>query len=127
EAYIDPEFTLRYAEDLSEEYEGFVEYIADETDMGIDIVIAPDSPAKSFRFLKLEYLSSDDSGNIEFDVEELFSVDELLPEKPFMVRMTMFGTIPGYGFSYLGADGLEKRFAISESGFDGSIILIEFN
>ena len=45
---------------------------------------------------------------------------------PFAITLTMYGTIPSYGISYETADGMTHYYAISESGMDGSAVLVEF-
>ena len=48
------------------------------------------------------------------------------PGNPFVITLTMYGTIPYYGISYETADGETHYYAISESGMDGSAILVKF-
>lgn len=50
----------------------------------------------------------------------------LVPERPLVVYLSMIGTIPNNGFSFVDSLGYTRYFAIVESGKDGSVMLQEF-
>ena len=81
---------------------------------------------KNLKVLSLTYEDADDMGNVIFSTEELYHYGDLGPGNPFAITLTMYGTIPYYGISYETADGEAYYYAISESGMDGSAILVEF-
>ena len=65
-------------------------------------------------------------GNTIFSTDELYNYGDFEPGNPFAITLTMYGTIPHYGISYETANGETSYYAISESGMDGSAILIKF-
>ena len=69
-----------------------------------------------------------EEGEMSFSrTEELFTLAELAPEKPLVVGMVFWGSIPNMGISYLDESGTERMYAISLSGNDGEPFLIESN
>jgi hypothetical protein len=46
----------------------------------------------------------------------LFSIDELSPEKPFVVQLLIPGSTPAYGISFVDENGDEKYYTINMSG-----------
>ncbi len=86
------------------------QYTADED--GIYLVISPDDTVYSFKFVAvhveegLEYLIGD----------ELYSVDELTPDKPFLVKMMFVGLLPTYGVVFEDANGCERLYTINAKG-----------
>ena len=70
---------------------------------------------------------ADENYNIIFDIDERYALDALTPENPLLVKMTFFGDLPSYGFSFDDETGKTRYFSISLSGYDGSIIVNEFS
>lgn len=101
------------------------DYIADVTENSVIVVLSVNEAVDNFRFLSLEYNDIDEDGNPCYNTRELYSIDKFTPEKPFRVKMTMFGTIPSYGVSYEDTDGNLKTFSIQQSGRDDTLILDE--
>ena len=62
-----------------------------------------------------------------YDTEDLYTTDALTEGKPVVIRMTFAGDVPDRGIAYTDADGITRYFAITTSGEDGSLLLMEFS
>lgn len=82
--------------------------------------------AKDFRLLTLSLKSVDEEGNIKFNIEEAYYYGTMTAENPLLARMELMGTIPNNGFSYVDMNEATRYFTIEVSGYDGSLILNEF-
>ena len=60
-------------------------------------------------------------------LREIYAMGELAPERPFAVAWVDVGLMPTRGFSFVDDKGATRYFSISSSGYDGSLLLIEFN
>ena len=81
-------------------------------------------PVYDFKLLSLEYKDYDTSaGKIIYDITEVYAEDMLVPDIPLVAPLSLAGTIPNNGFSYVDSSGLEHRFSINASGKDGSLVI----
>ena len=101
-------------------------YVAETSEYEVIAAITAHEDIMNLKILSLAYEDVDDMGNIVFSTEELYTYGDLEAGRPFAITITIPGTIPSYGISYETADGTTHYYAISESGMDGSAILIEF-
>ncbi|MBQ9105456.1 MAG: hypothetical protein IJY48_04925, partial [Mailhella sp.] len=92
----------------------------------MQVALCADRPVKNVKVLKLDFVDVDENGKVRFNSTELFSRAVLEPKHPLILAIPMLGTIPGYGVSYEDATGKTLRFAITESGMDGSLQLMPF-
>ena len=83
-----------------------------------------DGPVRDFTVLRLGMEEYYDDGSILFSAEPI-AMGDLSPENPVAVSLSFLGTIPNYGVSYVDGNGVLHRFALIESGYDGSILLDE--
>ena len=90
------------------------------------ILITTDRTVTDFRILSLEFQDVMQDGTMLFDETELYHQEQLTPERPFVVGMDLMGTIPNNGISYVDGNGDYRRFAVTESGEDGSLLLMEY-
>ncbi len=113
--------SICYSEDYtdSDEYE---EFVADMT-APTEVVIATDSSVSFLAVLKLTY--EEFEGEMMFAAEEIYGLKYFEPEKPLRLTITDYGTIPSYGISYIDSCGEKHSFAITVSGYDGSVVLEE--
>lgn len=89
------------------------------------IIFTTNLAVKNFRFIEIGY--QEDDGNIKFfENKALFSLDEFLPEKPFVVTWMEQGAMPHRGIAFDDESGTTWHFFISMSGEDGSVLLVEF-
>lgn len=89
------------------------------------IIFTTNIAVKNFKFIEISY--KDEDMNIKFfENKVLYSLDELLPEKPFVVTWMEQGTIPNRGVTFEDESGTTRYFYLTMSGKDGSILLVEF-
>ena len=89
------------------------------------IIFTTNLAVKNFRFIEISYQEKD--GNIKFfENKVLFSLDEFVPEKPFVVTWTEQGAIPHRGIAFDDESGTTRHYYLSMSGEDGSVLLVEF-
>ncbi|MDR2946302.1 MAG: ankyrin repeat domain-containing protein [Candidatus Adiutrix sp.] len=87
------------------------------------IIFRANVAAKDFKFIAVEY--DQEAGGIK-PSEVLYSLDELLPEKPLVVTWMERGSFPHRGISFLDENNATRYFHLSVSGEDGSVLLVEF-
>jgi hypothetical protein len=114
-----------YEQDAIGRYESYDVFSADDGETQVGVVFALPAPLKNFRILSITFRDANDDG-IFFDEKEIYRVDELSAKKPLLVRMSFYGDIPSYGLSYEDKDGKVQKYAIGESGMDGSLELVPF-
>lgn len=82
---------------------------------GARLIIWTDTVIKDFAFITVDH--DDTGGKLSFlPGDTLFSVDELSPEKPFVVKLLIPGSTPAYGISFMDGNGVERYFSINLSG-----------
>ena len=100
-------------EERLSEYDSFHEYTADESPL--KLIIWTDSKIKDFAFISVGYVETGDEISLCAG-KSLFSADELLPEKPFVVEMTAPEVLPPYGISFMDESGAIRYFSINADG-----------
>jgi hypothetical protein len=84
-------------------------FVQDED--GINLVITPNTPIRAFRFV------SAIMGETDFTAgDTLYTLDEVTPDKPFMVKMLFVGAGYTYGVIFEDANGFERFFTINLDG-----------
>ena len=100
-------------DELLKKYSSVYEYINDED--GANVIIWTDTTVKDFAFITVNYKESDNS--LSYSAGEiLFSVDELTPDKPFVVKLLIPGLIPAYGITYVDESGVTRYYSINLDG-----------
>lgn len=115
-----------YEAEAKGKYQSYEVFTADNGEPQVGIYFAPKEPLKNFRVLGLTFKDADDNGQVYFDEKEIWRAAELSSAKPLLVRLTFIGSIPNYGISFEDAAGKIRKFTISESGMDGSLVLAPF-
>lgn len=101
-------------DELLDEYDSFYEYVNDED--GDRLIIWTDKVIEDFAFVTIKYETTGDKISLIVG-DVLYSVDELSPEKPFVVTLLdNGGVIPTYGISFVDENGAERFFSINLSG-----------
>jgi hypothetical protein len=99
-SYVDESFLKKY-----KTYDSFV-----RDDDLVRIAFTSNVPVKDFSWLYLTF-EFDDIDGIVYDVgEELYSLEELNPQKPLVVSWTEVGMMSCFGFSYRDENGQKKYF-----------------
>ena len=115
--------TVEQVEDIAGEY-GTV-YNASTDEYAFYAVFRTDVKITDVKVLGLTFVDADESGAITFDKEVLHTVDEIGPDFNLAVHLTVDGSIPAYGISYVDTDGTIKSFSVNMNGEDGSLYLAE--
>ncbi len=117
---------VEYTSDTSfdEEYCDF--YSIDQSEYATSIAFSTDGTLYDFKLLSLSMNDVDEEGNPEYSIEEISSYDRLESYRPLIVELTFYGDTPSYGVSYTDESGQTRYFAVSMSGYDGSLELLEF-
>lgn len=96
------------------------------------LLFTADSPVTDFTVLTLELEDFTETGAAIFSAtpvvleEGLDSLPEVMTaDTPVAVQLGFMGTIPNYGISYVDEGGDLCRFALVQSGYDGSILMEE--
>lgn len=96
------------------------------------LLFTTDSLVRSFTVLTLELTDFTETGAAIFSAtpvvleEGLDSLPEVMTvDTPVAVQLGFMGTIPNYGISYVDGGGNLRRFALVQSGYDGSVLLEE--
>ena len=93
-----------------------------------NIVFGPagNEEVKNFAVLSLTLEDVTPGGVPIYDTQEVYSLGELTAEKPLLVHFDFIGDIPNNGIKYCDASGACHYFTVSESGYDGSVVLAPF-
>lgn len=118
--------SVDYATDeLLSKYDSFDEFVEFEDEGYQKIIFITSIVVKDFRFIEVGH--KDEDMNVTFfENKVLYSLDELLPEKPFVVTWMEQGLIPHRGISFVDESNTTRYFYIAMSGEDGSLLLVEF-
>lgn len=100
------------------------EITLDSGEYAARLLFTAEGPVREFTVLRLSPEVYHDDGSIEFSAEPV-AAGGLSSTNPVAVQLTFMGTIPNYGISYVDGSGGLHRFALIESGYDGSILLEE--
>ena len=117
---------IHLAEEALANFSSYDTLTADESEYQVKILLSSTTAVKNFKFLRISVTDIDANGKIIADTEAIYNINTLQPEHPLVVTMTFFGTLPSYGISYETESGETKSFYISQSGKDGSLMLIKF-
>lgn len=120
-----PAVRLQWARDIRHDLSASHTFTAGKEEPQVQIAVLAQRPLKHIKVLNLDCVGVDENGKAHFTTSELFSLDTLLPAQPLILTIPMLGTIPHYGISYM-EDRKAYQFAITESGEDGSLVLMSF-
>lgn len=115
-----------YADGIVTEATNYDWFTADDSPDSTKVLFMAEGNVRDFKFLSLYCEDVLEDGTPVFTTEELYQTDRLDPERPLLVEMTFWGTIPSYGISYMDQNGETRNFTVEMSGMDGSIHLGEF-
>jgi len=105
-SYIDDESLKKYAS-----YDSFI-----ENEEHLKIAFTSNVTAKDFSWLAISF--SDEGYNEGFQImEELYSLNELNPQKPFVVSWQEVGIFPHRGFSYRDENWQKQYYALLSGNY----------
>ncbi|RRD94203.1 hypothetical protein EII17_09610 [Clostridiales bacterium COT073_COT-073] len=91
----------------------------------VKVTFTTNEMVADFRILELKNGEVDENGKESFVIEEVYGMDVLDPNRPFIVGVHFAGLIPNNGISFTDEDGNTRTFMLYPSGEDGSLILQE--
>jgi len=103
----------------------YLGFAADRSEFECTVVFLCEEAVSDFALLELEFADMSDAGEMFFTAQEVYRLDELTPELPLAVITTFYGDISSMGVSYTEADGTQRAFNVSVSGYDGSLQMVE--
>ena len=113
--------TAEFADSVSLGVGAYMEYIVDDSEYTQKIVFKTDRPVTDVRFSSMFY-----EGNSFVVSEELYRLDRLNENQPFVLGVVYYGDATTYGISFTTTDNVVKNYAFFPSGKDGSLILNEY-
>lgn len=113
------------AENVLEYFENSV-YYSSESEYSGDYVFYTDENITDFCFLDIitDWNTFPDWENSTVVVNHSFG--DLKKDNPIVIQMTFHEFVPIHGISFIDANGIYHRYAIHQSGEDGSVYLAEF-
>ena len=117
---------LRWADEALKGALDHETFVATKGQPQIEVAICANSTVRNVKVLQLDFVSVDDNGKVVFNSTELFRKDTLEPRYPLVLAIAFFENIPQFGVSYEDESGRVHRFAITQSGKDGSLELMPF-
>ena len=118
----EPALAPIYADYAEESFNAYHAYWSDETDYITSIGFTPAEKLTNVRFGLLDWFETE-SWQM---AEELYTMDEIDPDRTFLAQVVFWGDMTTYGISFTDADGAERHFAVSISGKDGSLVCQEY-
>lgn len=112
------------SEALLAQPDSYDEYIDSNDEYHVKVVFTTNTVVKEFSFLELRFVDFDENDHIVYEiVEGRYTAETLHPERPLVMDMVFWGSIPDRGISYLDENGERYYFSISLSGEDNTLLL----
>lgn len=107
---------------------GHAEYtsvVSGDPEYAVRLAFVTAETVTDVEFVSLRLENMDADGNPTWSTETLYSQPVLTPEKPLVAELSFPGDLPAYGIRYTDPSGTMRFFTLSQSGFDGSLVLSE--
>ena len=109
--------SIEAVEDQVAKIGSYCQYVKDED--GIFLAISPDADVRSFRFVTVQV--EDTESGVQYSVaDELYSIDKLTTDKPFLVKVLFVGLLPTYGIVFEDQKNNERFYTINMRGIDAT-------
>jgi len=112
---IDDTLSVEIIDVSEEDAEEGAYWLHIEDEDGIYLAISPEITVTSFRFVTVR-VEEAESGLQYLTDEERYSMDELAPDKPFLVKTQFVGMLPTYGITFEDPNGHERFYTINMKG-----------
>ena len=115
------------SDELLNKYDSYYEYVEPEdSSYQVKVVFTTNVAVKDFNLLEGGFIGGEDN-SFSFKVSNvLYSIDELLPEKPLVIGTVFHGNFPTRGISFVDESNTMRYFTLGMSGKDGSLVLLEY-
>lgn len=111
-----------YADYAEETFNAYHAYWGEDSDYITAIGFTAAETLTDVRFGMLDWFETE-SWQM---AQELYTIDTLTPEQPFLAQVTFWGDTTTYGLSFTDADGAPRHYFIMISGKDGSLVCREY-
>ncbi len=108
------------------QYDDYDEFIIEESEYMTKVALTTNVPIDDFKVVRIDFESTDDDITF-YPVEELYVLDEFMPERPFVIGLVDYGSIPHFGISFEDNCGIIHNYSFNFSGKDGSPLLTEIS
>lgn len=115
-----------WAENVTDTVSDYDEYIIEDSEYAMSIMFTANNPVSNFKIVSLQYEDVKEDGTPVFLTEDVYTYGELKAERSLLIKLSFFGDMPHYGVIYTDDSGIEKHYALQQSGKDGSLIMFEF-
>ena len=115
----------QWLDEVTEKPESYTEFTINEDESQAKILFTSFGTVRDFRLLSLTFVDMDDSGKMNYDIEEIYALEKLTEDRPLVVGISFFGTIPNNGIRFTNDKGETRTYALQISGENGSILLTE--
>lgn len=118
--------SAEFSDKISHRYTAGENLVISDYDTAVDVFFYATEKVTDVKFLALNAAVSGD-GNLIYDPEVVCTTDQITEETPAIVSLIAPGDVmPINGIAYVDSSGKERKFALTLSGKDGSLILSEF-
>lgn len=118
--------SVQYAdEEMLANETAYAECIADESEYAVKILFTTDGRVNNFKFFSIVIDDVDENGKLIYTPGDIYTSEVFASDYPLVATLTFWGDTPSYGISYEDESGTLHTFLLEQSGFDGSLILIE--
>jgi hypothetical protein len=124
ERAFQPEVQVQWGDDALPELKSYETFVARTDGPVVQLVFSADHTLWNFQVLSIFFKEMDGSRPV-YQMDTLYRLDALTPEKPLLVETVFIGDIPNNAVSYVDNSGMTRVYAVGQSGEDGSLQLIE--
>jgi hypothetical protein len=118
----EPALAPIHADYAEESFNGYHAYWSGDTDYITSIGFTANETLTDVSFTLLDWFERG-----EYQVhEELFTIETMTPEQPFLAQVTFWGDMTTYGISFTDESGELRCYYLMISGKDGSLICAEY-
>lgn len=97
----------------------------DTSDYQTQVVLQAREDVTDLRVYQLSFEDVNEAGSAVFESVEVYRQDLMSASLPLGLTLTFPGDMPSYGISFVDDSGQLHRYAIGESGMDGSLYLTD--
>lgn len=115
----------QWLDEVTDKPESYTEFSVNEDATQSKILFSSFGTVRDFRLLSLTFRDMDDNGKMNYDTEEIYALEHLTEDRPLVVGISFFGTIPNNGIRFTNDKGETRTYALQISGENGSILLTE--
>lgn len=115
-----------WADDAATDATDYDVFTMESGDPQARVLFTAQDTVTEFEVLALSVKDVSQSGEMTFDVREVYEQEKLAPDKALVVETVFHGDSPCLGFAYVDGAGVQHRCAVDVSGMDGSLYFWEF-